>query len=103
MNKRTLLQTGLALALLFGLAGGAEAADKVKAVASFSIVGDMVRQVGGDRVNVVTLVGPDGDAQLGVLVQKTGGPAEHRAFEFLNNFVQARCSTKREPSSPDSQ
>lgn len=41
--------------------------------------------------------------RLGVLVQKTGGPAEHRAFEFLNNFVQARCSTKREPSSPDSQ
>jgi zinc/manganese transport system substrate-binding protein len=64
MNKRILLQTGLALALLFGLAGGAEAADKVKAIASFSILGDMVHQVGGDRVNVVTLVGPDGDAHV---------------------------------------
>ena len=39
------------------------AADKLKAVASFSILGDMVKQVGGDRVDVVTLVGPDGDAQ----------------------------------------
>jgi len=64
MNKRILLQTGLVLALLFGLAGGAEAADKVKAIASFSILGDMVHQVGGDRVNVVTLVGPDGDAHV---------------------------------------
>jgi hypothetical protein len=40
--------------------------------------------------------------RLGVLVQKTGGPAEHRAFEFLNNFVQTRCAIKHEPASPDS-
>ena len=64
MNKRILLQAGLALALLFALSAGADAADKVKAVASFSILGDMVSQVGGDRVDVVTLVGPDGDAHV---------------------------------------
>ena len=33
-------------------------------VASFSILGDMVKQVGGDRVAVTTLVGPDGDAHV---------------------------------------
>jgi zinc/manganese transport system substrate-binding protein len=33
-------------------------------VASFSIIGDFVRQVGGDRVAVTTLVGPDGDAHV---------------------------------------
>ena len=55
---------GLALHVLLGLSGGAEAADKLKAVASFSILGDMVHQVGGDRVEVVTLVGPDGDAHV---------------------------------------
>jgi len=54
----------MALTILLGLSGGAGAADKVKAVASFSILGDMVRQVGGDRVDVVTLVGPDGDAHV---------------------------------------
>ena len=64
MNKRVFLQAGLALALLFGLSSGAEAAGNVKAVASFSILGDMVRQVGGDRVEVITLVGPDGDAHV---------------------------------------
>jgi zinc/manganese transport system substrate-binding protein len=54
----------MALLVLLGLSGGANAADKVKAVASFSILGDMVRQVGGDRVEVITLVGPDGDAHV---------------------------------------
>lgn len=36
------------------------AAETVTAVASFSILGDMVRQVGGDRVAVKTFIGPDG-------------------------------------------
>ena len=39
-------------------------ADKIKAVASFSILGDMVKQVGGDRIELATLVGPDGDAHV---------------------------------------
>ncbi|XSG81940.1 MAG: metal ABC transporter substrate-binding protein [Methyloligella sp. ZOD6] len=42
-------------------AGLSIAEEKVKAVASFSILGDMVRQVGGDRVAVTTFVEPDGD------------------------------------------
>jgi zinc/manganese transport system substrate-binding protein len=64
MKTRVLAQIGLALALLLGLSGGAEAADKIKAIASFSILGDMVKQVGGDRVEVTALVGPDGDAHV---------------------------------------
>ncbi|CNE67755.1 metal ABC transporter solute-binding protein, Zn/Mn family [Yersinia kristensenii] len=36
-------------------------AKTVEAVASFSILGDIVKQVGGEHVNVVTLVGPNGD------------------------------------------
>lgn len=36
----------------------------IKAVASFSILGDMVRQVGGDRVAVDVLVGPGSDAHV---------------------------------------
>jgi zinc/manganese transport system substrate-binding protein len=33
-------------------------------VASFSIIGDFVGNVGGDRVSVTTLVGPDGDVHV---------------------------------------
>ena len=37
---------------------------KIDVVASFSILGDMVEQVAGDRANVTTIVGPDADAHL---------------------------------------
>lgn len=37
---------------------------RLKVVATFSILGDMVRHVGGERVEVTTLVGPNGDAHV---------------------------------------
>ena len=40
------------------------AADKLPVTASFSILGDLVRVVGGERVRVTTLVGPDEDAHV---------------------------------------
>ena len=40
----------------------ANAAEALPVVASFSILGDLVKVVGGDRVTVTTLVGPDEDA-----------------------------------------
>jgi len=42
----------------------ARAQSRVRVVATFSILGDLVKQVGGDRVAVVTLVGPDGDVHV---------------------------------------
>ncbi len=68
MRNRLLTLIALAFAV-FGLSGAAYAADnaaggKVKAVASFSILGDMVKNVGGDRVEVTMLVGPNGDAHV---------------------------------------
>ena len=38
--------------------------DKLKVIASFSILGDLVKNVGGDRVEVGTLVGPNGNAHV---------------------------------------
>ena len=59
-TRRTIL---LAAGLMAALLGSPVAAqDKIKAVATFSILGDLVKNVGGDRVDVVTLVGPNGDA-----------------------------------------
>lgn len=49
-------------ALVFAaMLASAQAAEKVKVLASFSIIGDLVRQVGGDFVDVDLLVGPDVD------------------------------------------
>ncbi len=40
------------------------AADKLKVVATFTVLGDMVKNVGGEHVALTTLVGPDGDAHV---------------------------------------
>jgi zinc/manganese transport system substrate-binding protein len=40
------------------------AQERLNVVASFSILGDFVRNVGGERVSVTTLVGPDGDVHV---------------------------------------
>lgn len=40
------------------------AADKLKVVASFSVIGDLAKEVGGRRVEITTLVGPNGDAHV---------------------------------------
>lgn len=51
-----------ALAALFLIAGGASAQTRLPVVATFSILADFVREVGGDRVAVTSLVGPNADA-----------------------------------------
>jgi zinc/manganese transport system substrate-binding protein len=40
------------------------AAGRLEVIASFSIIGDFVKNVGGDRVDVTTLVGPNGDVHV---------------------------------------
>ena len=56
---KALLFAGLALSAVPAMAH-----DKVKVVASFSILGDMVRQVTGDLAEITTIVGPDADAHV---------------------------------------
>ncbi len=65
LTRRTLLALASgALALGLSLPGVAIAQDKIPVIATFSILGDFVSQVGGDRVAVQTLVGPGGDAHV---------------------------------------
>ena len=40
------------------------ASDPIPVTVTFSLLGDLVKQVGGDKVKVSTLVGPDGDAHV---------------------------------------
>ncbi len=60
--RRPLIQ--LIALVLAAVAGPALAQDRLNVVASFSIIGDLARNVGGDRVNVTTLVGPNGDVHV---------------------------------------
>ena len=59
--RRFLLASACALSLL---GTQVDAADKIPVTASFSILGDLVRAVGGERVAVTTLVGPNEDAHV---------------------------------------
>jgi zinc/manganese transport system substrate-binding protein len=65
ITRRFLLATAAALALApAALAPPALAEGKLSVVATFSVLGDVVANIGGDRVEVTTLVGPDGDAHV---------------------------------------
>jgi zinc/manganese transport system substrate-binding protein len=64
MTRRVLVALACVALAWLGLTSGAGAADKLKVATSFSVLGDMVKQVGGDRVDVVTFVGPNGDAHV---------------------------------------
>lgn len=58
----------LPFALLLAVAGCNKSApppvgpSKLKVVATFSVIGEFAQTVGGDNIELVTLVGPDGDA-----------------------------------------
>jgi zinc/manganese transport system substrate-binding protein len=56
----------LATSLLAAIAAAAQepSSARLKVIASFSILGDLVRNVGGDRVQVATLVGANGNAHV---------------------------------------
>ncbi|MGO4388213.1 metal ABC transporter substrate-binding protein [Microvirga sp. 2YAF29] len=66
LTRRTALSL-LAGSLALGtslLPAMAQAPEKMKVVATFSILGNLVRNVGGDRVEVISLVGPNGDGHV---------------------------------------
>jgi len=55
---------GLICLVLIAVAFPARAEERLNVVASFSILGDLVRNVGGERVSVTTLVGPNSDVHV---------------------------------------
>src|SRR5215208_677202 len=73
------------VAIWFGL-GQTEAAERMKVVASFSVIGDMVTSVGGDKVDLVTLVGPTGDTELYKPSLADGKSVAEAKIVFMNDL-----------------
>jgi zinc/manganese transport system substrate-binding protein len=67
-------------------AGPARAEPRLNVVASFSILGDFVRNVGGDRVAVTTLVGPDSDAHVYVPTPADAKKIADATLIFVNGL-----------------
>ena len=61
---KRLAWTGTVLAACILATGPALAQDKPVAVATFSILADLTQRVAGDHAQVLTLVGPNGDAHV---------------------------------------
>src|SRR2546421_6599698 len=71
--------------ILLGI-GPTAAADKIKVVATFSVIGDMVATVAGDRVDLVTLVGPGGDTELFKPSMADGKSVAEARIIFMNDL-----------------
>lgn len=64
MIKVLKLATALNVILLLGAGYSVAPAAGLKVVSSFTIISDFAQQVGGDKISLTTLVGPDGDAHV---------------------------------------
>jgi len=70
----------------------AGAAEKPKVVATFSVLGDMIGRIAGDKVELTTIVGGDADCEL---YQPTA--ADARAVANANLFVMNGLNPRFEP------
>src|SRR6202140_609539 len=67
-------------------AGSAGAAERIKVVATFSVIGDMIANVAGDKVDLVTLVGPGGDTELFKPSLADGKSVAEAKIVFMNDL-----------------
>ena len=80
-----MLRSILLIAALLAAHPG-RAAEPIAVVATFSVIGDVLANVGGDHVRITTIVGPDGDCEL---YQPTVADVAHVAAAsavFLNDL-----------------
>ena len=87
LARRSFIAAMLALA-----ATPARAAERPKVVATFSVLGDMIARIAGDKVQLTTIVGGDGDCEL---YQPTA--ADARAVAEARLFVMNDLNPRFEP------
>ena len=82
----------LLIAAILALAAPARASEQPKVVATFSVLGDMIASIAGDKVQLTTIVGGDGDCEL---YQPTA--ADARAVADARLFVMNDLNPRFEP------
>ncbi|MCX8570663.1 MULTISPECIES: zinc ABC transporter substrate-binding protein AztC [Hyphomicrobiales] len=64
MLRKIGFASAMSVITLSSIWSASASAEPMKVVASFSIIGDFAQNVGGDRIELTTLVGSDGDAHV---------------------------------------
>ncbi|WP_457299373.1 zinc ABC transporter substrate-binding protein AztC [Phyllobacterium sp. P5_D12] len=64
MMKALKPAAGLNVILLLTASYSPASAEALKVVSSFTVISDFAKNVGGDKISLTTLVGPDGDAHV---------------------------------------
>jgi zinc/manganese transport system substrate-binding protein len=82
VSRRRLLVVAMAPLL----AAPARAADGVTVVATFSVIGDMIAQIGGSHLDIKTIVGPAGDSELYQPTPADVGTVATARAIFLNDI-----------------
>src|SRR5262245_29856323 len=98
MQRRSFLIAAAALAAIFGASAGAHA-EPMKVSAPFSILDDMVKHVGGDRVEGFALVGPNGDAHVYEPTPADAKELSESKILFINGLGLEGCMTRLEKPS----
>jgi len=85
--RMSLLVAAVAVPLLLGgCSKGEKRPGRVRVVATYSVLGDLVKNVAGDSAEVVTLVGPDGDAHTFEPTPKDGVALAEADLIFENGI-----------------
>ena len=90
MMKRSAIVVALALGLM---AQGAMA-KTLNVVSSFSVLGDIAQQVGGEHVHVDTLVGPDGDPHTFEPSPKDSALLSKADVVVVSDLIYSKVSNK---------
>ena len=84
------------LLLVFAMALGTaplHAEGRLNVIASFSILADFVKNVGGNRINVTSLVGPNGDVHVYAPAPQDARTIADARLVVINGLgLEAGCS-----------
>jgi zinc/manganese transport system substrate-binding protein len=86
LRRRSLLKTTVSALCVAATTQVVHADEPIPVVATFSILGDMVSEIGGEHVNVTTLVGPDGDAHVYQPTPKDARSVSEAELMFMNGL-----------------